>query len=282
MKKLLVPIIIISIFQSCISKKVNEVDVFNPIKEFELNSDFSFTRNLIPTNDSTQLETWYITEPNAQFNLIYLSGNGSNIRSAIPFFNALGAQTNLNIFSFNYSGYGLSTGNPTINGIVNDANIALQHFNLIKNNSLPTILLGYSLGGYVALKLSNNSTIDKVILMSTFSSLKELEVFLKKESLPFIIRPFLKITIEDKVYGLTNLEEIKNLEKPLLVINGGSDNFIPPKKKKKLYDSSPSINKKFVQIDGADHRMVLKDDEKSNQVAIEVIRFVSSNQTVSK
>ena len=282
MKKLLAPIIIIIIFQSCISKKVNEVDVFNPIKEFELNTGFSFNRNLIPTNDSTQLETWYITEPNAQFNLIYLSGNGSNIRSAIPFFNALGTQTNLNIFSFNYSGFGLSTGNPTINGIVNDANIALQHFNLIKNNSLPTILLGYSLGGYVALKLSNNPTIDKVILMSTFSSLKELEVFLKKESLPFIIRPFLKITIEEKVYGLTNLEEIKNLEKPLLVIHGGSDNFIPPTMGKKLYDSSPSINKKFVQIDGADHRMVLKDDEKSSQVAVEIIRFVNSNQTVSK
>lgn len=282
MKNILILVIIVFLTGSCINKKISQTDVFNPIKEYELNTDFEFNRHFIQNSDSTRIESWYITEKNPQFNLIYLSGNGSNIRSAIPFFNALGEQTNLNIFSFNYSGYGLSNGTPTIDGIVDDANHALNYFNEIKNNTLPTILLGYSLGGYVALNLYENTGIDKVVLMSTFSSLEELEIYLKKETIPFVVRPFLNLNIEEKVYRLNNIERIAKLEKPLLVIHGGNDTFIPPQMGKKLFDLSPSKNKGFIQIDGADHRMVLKDNEKSMLVAGEIIRFVNSNQIVFK
>ena len=282
MKNIISISVILLVFSGCISKKITESEVFNPIKEFELISDFTFNRNLLVKNDSTEIETWLLTKPNAEFNLVYISGNGSNIRSAIPFFNSLGKQANLNIFSFNYSGYGLSTGTPSINGIIDDAKLAIQYFSEIKDNNIPTILMGYSLGGYVALQISNSSFIDKVILLSTFTSAEELEGYLIKEALPQIIRPFLKLDIDKKVYDLNNLISLNDLDKPILILHGEKDDFIPPKMGKRLFDLSKSKQKYFVEIRGADHRTVLKDDGKSSIVATEIIQFLNLNHTVSK
>jgi len=282
MKTIIKISIVFLLLTGCINKKITESEVFNPIKEYELIPDFTFNRTLLNKNDSTQLETWFLTESNAEFNLIYFSGNGSNIRSAIPFFNALGNQGNLNIFSFNYSGYGLSTGVPSISGIIDDAKFVIQYFSTIKNNNLPTILMGYSLGGFVALQLSTSEYIDKIVLLSTFTSAEELETYLKKEALPQIIRPFLRIDIDKNVYTLNNLISLNNIDKPILIIHGGKDDFIPPLMGRKLYDLSKSEQKYFIEIEGADHRTILKDKDKSSIAATEIIQFLRFNQIVSK
>jgi pimeloyl-ACP methyl ester carboxylesterase len=266
--------------QGCINQKVTESEVFNPIKEFALNEQLSFQRYFAANTDTTQLELWHITENNPKFNFIYLSGNGSNVRSAIPFFNELTNQADVNIFTFNYSGYGLSDGKPTIEGIVNDAKIAIQFYNQHLNNNLPTLILGYSMGGYVALNILENNFINQVIIMSTFTSLEELEDYLIKEALPWIIRPFLKLDVDEKIYNLNNKPLAQKVEKPILVIHGKADDFIPPSMGKVLYDLMPSKNKKFVTINDADHRMVLKDEEKMKEVIRAILKFTEQNEFI--
>lgn len=273
--KILLLLIFISL-QSCITQEISQNDVFNPVKEVQLNSTFTFKRNFIKNTDSTRLETWYLTESNPEFYLIYLSGNSSNIRSAIPFFNELGNQLNVNIYTFNYSGYGLSEGKPSIDGIVRDGNAALDYFyNEIKNQELPTILLGYSLGGYVALNLMDHESVDKGIIMSTFSSLEELQEYLIKNALPGIVRPFLKLEVDKSVYKLDNLSIIKNNKKPILFIHGEADKFIPPSMSKSLYNLSPSEIKDIKIIKDADHRMVLKDTISNKLVVNEIKKFLT-------
>jgi len=259
--------------QSCINQKVTESEVFNPIKEFALDEHLSFQRYFLSNTDTTKLELWHITENNPTFNFIYLSGNGSNVRSAVPFFNELANQVDVNIFTFNYRGYGLSDGEPSIEGILNDGNIALDYYNKNLNNNLPTILMGYSMGGYVALNVMDKEFIDQIIIMSSFTSLEELEDYLIKEALPWIIRPFLKLDIDEKIYSLNNKPLAQKVKKPVLVIHGDADDFIPPSMGKTLYNLMPSESKKFVSIDDADHRMVLKDKEKMKAVIREIIKF---------
>jgi esterase/lipase len=133
--------------------------------------------------------------------------------------------------------------------------------------------MGYSLGGYVALQMANSEQIDKVVLLSTFTSAEELEVYLKKEALPKIIKPFLKLDIDKKVYTLNNIASITELTKPILILHGSNDDFIPTSMGKRLFDISQSRQKNFKEIQGADHRTVLKDDNKSGLVATEIIRF---------
>ncbi len=276
MKKLLITSLIALILQSCISQKVTQSDVFNPVKEFELTDNFSFERNYIPNTDSTKIESWYITENNPQLNFIYFSGNGSNIRSAVPFFNELGKQFELNIYSFNYSGYGRSEGEPSIDGIVRDGETALDFFeNNIGDRGLPTVVLGYSMGGFVALNLINHDAIDETVIMSTFTSLEELQDYLLKEALPGIVRPFLKLEVDESIYNLDNINLVAKSNKPMLFIHGEADNFIPPSMSINLYNLSPSEKKDIKIIEGADHRMVLKDTASSKQVIEEIKNFVS-------
>ena len=250
MKKLLLASLVLINFQSCINQKITQSDVFNPVKEFELSNSFHFERNFISNTDSTQIETWYVTEQDASINFIYLSGNGSNIRTAIPFFNELGKQFDLNIFSFNYSGYGLSDGEPSIEGILQDGQIALDYYEtILGDQNLPTILFGYSLGGFVALNLSDHDAVDQVVLMSTFSSLKELQEYLIKEALPGVVRPFLKLDIDKSVYTLDNLALISLNTKPILFVHGDEDDFIPSSMSYKLYNLSNSERKEIKIIE---------------------------------
>jgi len=267
--------------QGCINQKVTESEVFNPIKEYSLDEHLTFNRYFIDNTDSTKLELWHISEKNPEFNFIYLSGNGSNVRSAIPFFNELSKQADVNIFTFNYSGYGLSDGKPTIEGIVNDGELALNFFNKNLNNNLPTIMLGYSMGGYVALNVMEKDFIDQVIIMSTFTSLEELEDYLIKDALPWIIRPFLKLEIDEKIYKLNNKPLAEKIYKPVLVIHGKADDFIPPAMGNTLYELMPTINKKFVTINDANHRMVLKDEEKMKEVIREILKFTEQNEIIA-
>ena len=272
MKKIITILILIIGLQSCINQKVTESNIFNPVKEFELSKNFEFNRQFFETSDSVLIESWYLTEGGAKFNLIYLSGNGSNVRSAVPFFNQLGEQFNLNIYTFNYRGYGLSNGEPSVKGIVEDGKSALSYFyDKIGDKDLPTIILGYSLGGFVAMNLLQTKQIDKAIIMSTFTSIEELEKYLLKEALPGVVRPFLNLEIDSSIYQLDNLKLVENSKIPILFIHGEKDDFIPPSMSYSLYNLSPSEDKYIRIIEGADHRMVLKDTE-SNKLVVDEIR----------
>ncbi|HSH52400.1 MAG TPA: alpha/beta hydrolase, partial [Bacteroidales bacterium] len=147
--------------------------------------------------------------------------------------------------------------------------------------NLPTLLLGYSMGGYVALNILKKDFIDQVIIMSTFTSLEELEDYLIKDALPWIIRPFLKLDVDEKIYNLNNKPLAQKVEKPVLVIHGKDDDFIPPTMGKTLYELMPSKHKKFVTIDDADHRMVIKDEEKMKEVIRKILKFTKQNKFIT-
>lgn len=275
-RNFLLLVILEIIVNGCINKKITENDIFNPVKEYELNNEYVFNKYFIQNSDSINLEIWYLTEKKASFNLIYFSGNGSNIRSAIPFFNELGKQFDLNIFSFNYRGYGLSEGSPSIDNIIEDGNFVLDYFgNEIGDDNLPTIVFGYSLGGFVALNLINHEIIDQGIIMSSFTSLNELKNFLVKEALPEIIRPFLKLEIDESIYKLNNIPFVSMNQKPVLFIHGETNDFIPPYMSLELYNLSPAEKKQIKIIENSDHRMVLKDSISNKQVVLEIKHFLN-------
>ena len=137
------------------------------------------------------------------------------------------------------------------------------------------------MGGYVALNILEKNFIDQVIIMSTFTSMKELEDYLIKDALPWIVRPFLKLDVDEKIYNLNNKPLAQKVEKPVLVIHGKADDFIPPAMGQTLYELMPSNNKKFVTIDDADHRMVLKDEEKMQEVIREILKFAEQNEFIT-
>jgi len=257
MKKSVISLFIIIISFSCIRIKFTEKDVFSPKKEIKINGKFAYRQLFIRENDSVSLEAWYLSKPGAKANIIFFHGNGGNLNNVIPFFNMMGDSLNADIFAVTYNGYGLSDGSPTIQGIIEDGDAAYDYFKSNFDNGLPVYAIGYSLGGYAVLNLATRHKVDGVVTVSTFSSSRDLMVYLKKKKAPFILRPFLKLVVDEKVFRLDNVSLSKKLQIPSLFIHGSKDDFIPPYMCQKLYDSCSSSDKKQQYITGSDHISIM-------------------------
>ena len=276
MKKRLLPILILSLLMTgCISQQLEEQAMFRPVKEHALSEDYTFERHFIPNTDTTDLEAWWLQMKNPQANIIYFSGNGSNIRSAVPFFNELAEKMQVNVFSFNYSGYGRSGGAPSIEGIVKDAYMALDYYEQLNTADLPTYLVGYSLGGFVGLNHIRNKAVDKAVFLATFSSSKEVEEHLIKSNLPGIVRPFLNISLDEEIYVMDNRSLAQKANKPILYIHGENDDFIPAWMSNDLYKVTASSEKKLKMIPGGDHRSVLKNPDHAEMVVKAIQSFIN-------
>jgi fermentation-respiration switch protein FrsA (DUF1100 family) len=79
----------------------------------------------------------------------------------------------MNIFLWNYRGYGRSQGTPSPALVKSDGEDMLQYL-LQKKNCLKVGIHGYSLGGAVACHLSKSEGVEFVLTDRTFSSLSEM------------------------------------------------------------------------------------------------------------
>ena len=82
------------------------------------------------------------------------TGNLTNVASVMPHMLDAG----YNILLFDYRGFGLSTGRPSLNGVVDDGVIAAKFHDAIRPKHLPSILYGYSLGGGIAAQVLRRSS----------------------------------------------------------------------------------------------------------------------------
>lgn len=144
------------------------------------------------------------------------------------------------IFTFDYSGFGFSTGNSTKNNILVDGLSALEYVKK-REDVLPTklIIYGQSLGGHLAAVVAGKSLgqIDGLILEGAFSSHKDIAAY----TVPVLGRLLVK-------QNYSALKSIKKYNNPLLIIHSTEDKTIPLYMSKKLF-SSANTPKEFYQID---------------------------------
>lgn len=110
---------------------------------------------------------------------------------------------------------------------------------------------GQSIGSGMASYHANKSKVDSLILVTPFSSLKDVV----KSKYP--IYPVSLLLREN----YDNVNMLKNYDGKLLIIHGDNDNVIPHKFSKILYDSVDNINKEYVIINGSGHNDIWFYDE---------------------
>ncbi|NNE37551.1 MAG: alpha/beta hydrolase, partial [Gammaproteobacteria bacterium] len=173
--------------------------------------------------------------------LIFFHGNGGNIShrlEKIRIFNELG----LNIFIFDYRGYGLSTGQPGEQATYADA-LAAYRF-VTEEKAIPAdniILYGESLGAAVGTWIAKEYPHGALIIDSGFTSIVDMGRH---------YYPFLPVNIISRIRYPT-LQHLENIESPLLVIHSTDDEIIPFEFGQKLFDSANGP-KTLLQIKG-DH-----------------------------
>ena len=134
---------------------------------------FSYEDVFLETENGVRLHGWYIPSHGSRQTLLFFHGNAGNIShrgASVEIFHRLG----LNVFIFDYQGYGKSQGKPDEKGLYKDARAAWSYLTNQRGfDQEDIILFGRSLGGAVAAELAAEIQPGGLILESTFSSARQ-------------------------------------------------------------------------------------------------------------
>lgn len=190
--------------------------------------------------DSVALTGWWIPCEQARGTVIICHGNGGNIGNRISLADDL-HRLGVNVFLFDYRGYGNSRGWPRERGLYRDARAAYEVVRARYNDSdVPPILVyGESLGGAVALQLALEKPVKGLIMQSTFTSTRDMA---------WVIYPHIPLAylIPD---SFNSLRKITKLKVPLLIAHSREDDLVPFQMGSQLFDASPQP-KEFIELRG--------------------------------
>jgi pimeloyl-ACP methyl ester carboxylesterase len=172
-----------------------------------------------PATDGTSLNGWFFpAQPGSTRSrtvLLLLHGNAGNISHRLDFTQAwLGL--GLNVFLFDYRGYGRSDGRPTEEGTYHDAQGAMRWLRQRGVESTSVVALGKSLGGGVASELAVREPLRALILQSTFSGIPDIgaELF-----------PWLPVRRMHSIHYDT-VGKLSRIRVPVLIAHSRADSLI--------------------------------------------------------
>ena len=214
----------------------------------------------------TNISATYLLNTQAKYTILYSHGNSEDLGDIKQILEKLHAW-GFSVFAFDYRGYGTSQGKPTESHAYEDINSAYNY--LTQNLKIPPeriIVLGRSVGGGSAVNLAMQKPVAGLIIESSFISAFQVIV-------PFRILPFDKFP---------NLDKIKKVKCPILVIHGKADNIIPFAHGEKLFKAaiSPKLS---LWVEEANHNDLFSiAEEKYRQTLQDFTNLVKANQQLSR
>ena len=218
--------------------------IFYPSKDFyPLPDALKYEEVFVRTIDREKLHGYFLPAAvETDHTIIYLHGNAENVSSWYEACVEIQKHVNVNALIVDYRGYGKSTGNPTIEGVINDA-LATYDFLIERKISPENIsVYGRSIGGAVALELASKRTVKSVVVQSSFTSLMDIG----KELYPFVPQSLINVRFWNSV------ELIKRIQIPVLISHGDRDEIVPVSHSYKLFEAANNP-KKLIILKGAAH-----------------------------
>ncbi len=250
--KLVLRLILFVILFVLLVRYIERHSIYFPMKDVISNpasAGLAYEEVYFDTPDNKRLNGWYIANSKAKFTIIFCHGNAGNIShrlGKILIFYNLG----LNIFIFDYRGYGKSEGTPSESGLYEDADAAYNYLTGKRRISKDSVILyGESIGGAVAIDLARNKDIGALITEETFTSIKDMSG---------IAYPFLPYFIFSSRFDA--LSKIKNVGCPKLIIHSIDDEIVPFRLGEKLFDAARPP-KKFLKLRGGHNTAFLESEE---------------------
>lgn len=184
---------------------------------------------------------WYLPIENARGTLLFCHANAGTVADRFRSYEVF-RRLRLNVFIFDYGGYGNSTGTPSEERCYADARAAWNYL-IDKLGETPdrVVIFGRSLGGGVAADLAATTQPAGVILESTYVSIVQMghEIF-----------PFTPVDSLIR-YRFETDKKIGQIKVPILIVHSPDDEVISYRHGLQLYDMAPEP-KSFLRISG-DH-----------------------------
>ena len=209
---------------------------------------FKYEDLKIKTQDQETLNAWHIKSGIKRLGtIIHFHGNAHNMSSHVRFVSWL-VPFGFDVISFDYRGYGRSTGTPTRKGLYIDAVTILEHFKDVDE----LFVIGQSLGGAVsipAIAKVQPKHLKAVIIDSSFSSYRG--SFAKKAEQILFFSPI--ATLLSYLVGddYNPLEYAEKIIQPTLLLHGDKDRVVPYSESQELQKYFPNVE--FWTHPDADH-----------------------------
>lgn len=225
--------------------KIENFFIFYPDRSIETvptNWGLNYEDVSFEAGDGTRLHGWFFPLPGKRPTILFCHGNAGNISHRLENVKLL-LDYGLQVFIYDYRGYGRSGGRPSEAGLYQDGLAAydylVEHKKILPNRIIP---FGRSLGAAVAMEIATKRDIRSLIIESAFTSTKDMA---KSMFLFQLLSPFLPS-------HYNNLRKIRAVTVPKLIIHGETDEIIPFSMGQRLYQAA-NVPKYFFPISGAGH-----------------------------
>jgi fermentation-respiration switch protein FrsA (DUF1100 family) len=218
---------------------------FKPSREMEADPSsvgLDFENIIFFAEDGCRLHGWWLPCEDAKGAILYCHGNAGNISTRLSVCAGL-YRLGVQVFIFDYRGYGLSRGISGEQGLYRDARAAYEVVRAKYNDAEhpPVIVYGASLGGAVAVRLAAEKPVRGLVVEGGFTS--SLDVGERWYSwLP--IRAIAR-------YRFDSFSLVGGLTMPKLFAHSPRDQVIPYDLGGQLFGAA-AFPKKFVTLNG-DH-----------------------------
>ncbi len=216
-------------------------------------SGAAFEELAIPTEKGVTIGGRFYFAAETSPTLLFFHGNGEIVEDYDDIAGAY-LRLGINFIPVDFRGYGRSTGNPGVTGMLRDCHYIFDFVNDIiraKKITGPLVVMGRSLGSASALELAANygDRVHGLVIESGFAY-----------ALPLI--RLLGVNTEglglSEEGGFNNLAKAKKYRGPLLVIHAEKDHIIPFTDGKALFEASPSARKEFLEVKRANHNNIFQ------------------------
>lgn len=215
---------------------------FQPGKELLVTPDqlgIEYRDVYFSSNDNLQLHGWWFpAEESSKALILFLHGNAENIstHSAAVYWLT---RHQYDVFIFDYRGYGLSQGQPQLDGAINDIyhamDYAAAHYPADKKIFLIGQSLGASLGIYALAQRPQG--INGAVFISPFSDYRVISRDMLASSwLTWAFQWPLSLTISNRYRPLDAVSQLPQI--PLLYLYSEQDKVIHPRHVQALYQQS--------------------------------------------
>jgi len=203
-----------------------------------------FTQDVTFHSDTgVPLHAWRLTCAQPRAHVLFLHGNAGNLAGRQSMLEDLHDAQKIDLFAFDYRGYGKSQGRPSEAANISDAQVARRVYATMAGiPESEIVLMGRSLGGGVAVGLAAEDGARGLILQSTFTSLPDMAA----RQFPWLpVRLMMK-------NRYPSLEQLPEYHGPLLCSHSRDDTIVPFQMGRDLF-AAGNEPKDFYQITGCDH-----------------------------
>jgi len=193
--------------------------LYIPVKEMSAPANYGLTNMeevKIKTNDGINLTAWYAKPKEKESVMLYLHGNAGNLGDRTEkISNYLNA--GFGILALSWRGFGSSEGEPSEQGLYNDARSAIKYLQNLGYKDKQIFLYGESLGSGVAVQMATEHDFLALILEAPYTSISNRAA----ELYPYIP---VKLLLKDHFDSISKISKVKT---PVLIFHGYLDDVMP-------------------------------------------------------